>query len=76
MLYKPLWNVIGGRHPTVDTGADFGVMESIDSLLDLIENALKENYQRIKLKCRPGWDLDMIDGDHWRTWARPRLEGS
>jgi len=61
MLGKPLWKVLGGIGPTVDTGADFGIMESIDLLLETIHTANSQGYKRIKLKCRPGWDLDMVD---------------
>jgi len=59
-LGQPLWKVIGGKNPTVDVGADFGVMESIELLLRTIQSAIQQGYKRIKLKYRPGWDLDMI----------------
>lgn len=59
-LEQPLWKVLGGAEPTVDAGADFGVMESIDHLLEAIDNANQQGYKRIKLKYRPGWDLEMI----------------
>lgn len=58
---QPLWRVLGGKDPVVDVGADFGIMESIDALLETIGNANQQGYKRIKLKYRPGWDLDMID---------------
>ena len=57
---EQLWKTLGGRGPTVAVGADFGVMESIDSLLAEIQAAVSEGAERIKLKYRPGWDLDMI----------------
>ena len=57
---KPLWQLLGGTNPLVDVGADFGVMESVDALLDAIGGARRTGYKRIKLKYRPGWDLDMI----------------
>ena len=59
-LGKPLWQAIGGASPTVDAGADFGVMESIDLLLERIDSANQQGYKRVKLKYRPGWDLDMV----------------
>ncbi len=59
-LDKPLWRVLGGKDPTVDVGADFGMMDTIDKLLKAIDSALQKGYKRIKLKCRPGWDLDMV----------------
>jgi len=58
---RPLWQMIGGTGPTVDVGADFGVMETINALLAAIDHANKQGYKRIKLKYRQGWDLDIID---------------
>lgn len=58
---RPLWQVLGGTGPTIDVGADFGVMETIDALLATIDRADTQGYKRVKLKYRPGWDLDMID---------------
>ena len=60
-LGKPLWKVLGGKDPTVEVGADFGVMESVDLLIETIASANRQGYKRIKLKYRPGWGLDMIE---------------
>ncbi|MFA7160382.1 MAG: o-succinylbenzoate synthase [Kiritimatiellia bacterium] len=60
MQKKPLWKMLGGKCPVVDVGADFGIMESIDSLLQTIAGAVQAGFKRIKLKYRPGWELDMI----------------
>lgn len=57
----PLWQLIGGKNATVDAGADFGVMETIDELFKEIQSAQVHGYKRVKLKFRPGWDLWMIE---------------
>lgn len=57
----PLWQVIGGKRDCVEVGADFGVMESIDLLLETIAGAVEAGFKRVKLKYRPGWELEMID---------------
>lgn len=57
---EPLWKTLGGRSPAVDVGADFGVMDSLDDLLRVIDSAVKDGMKRVKLKCMPGWDLDMV----------------
>lgn len=57
---EPLWKTIGGTGPTIDVGADFGVMETIDLLIETIGQAMAEGFKRVKLKYRPGWELDMI----------------
>jgi len=56
----PLYSLLGGVRNEVDVGADFGIMESVPLLLDTMEKALAQGYKRIKLKYRPGWELNMI----------------
>jgi len=58
---EPLWKTLGGKSPVVDVGADFGVMDSIDDLLKEIDAAVKAGMKRVKLKYKPGWDLNMIE---------------
>jgi O-succinylbenzoate synthase len=60
-LGQPLWTVLGGKIPKVDVGADFGVMETVELLIETMDAALQQGYKRVKLKYRPGWDLYMID---------------
>jgi O-succinylbenzoate synthase len=57
---KPLWRLLGGSSATVEVGAAFGVMETIDALIEAIEGAVKSGFKRVKLKFRPGWDLDVV----------------
>ena len=44
----------------VPVGADFGVMDSLDDLLEGVGHAITDGFPRIKLKFRPGWDLPML----------------
>ncbi|MBM3803652.1 MAG: o-succinylbenzoate synthase [Acidimicrobiia bacterium] len=57
----PLWQALGGRGPEAEVGADFGVMESIDVLIETIARAFQEGFKRVKLKFRPGWGLEMVE---------------
>lgn len=56
----PLWKLINGRAGAIEVGADFGVMETLDLLLDAVARANKDGFKRIKLKFRPSWDLEMV----------------
>lgn len=56
----PLHRLLGARSESVAVGADFGVMDSIDDLLEGIGGAVADRFPRIKLKFRPGWDLEML----------------
>ena len=58
----PLHQLLGGSFRKVDAGADFGVQDSIDMLLEKIQGAVDDGFKRVKLKVRPGWDLEMLRG--------------
>jgi O-succinylbenzoate synthase len=57
----PLHVALGGSADRVAVGADFGIQESLDQLMALIQGAIDQGFPRIKLKMRPGWDLAMVD---------------
>jgi len=58
---EPLWKTIGGRGPVVEVGADIGVMDTLPQLLAEIEKALSAGFKRVKLKYRPGWEVNMVE---------------
>lgn len=60
-LGVPLWQLLGGAHIEIPCGVSIGIQESVDSLLEKIELELSAGYQRIKIKIKPGWDLDIIE---------------
>ncbi len=57
---KPLHQLFGGEKKEVEVGADFGITDEIDELIKDIQNAIDAGFKRIKLKARPGWDIDML----------------
>src|SRR5262249_6545191 len=38
----------------------FGVQDTLGELLDRVGAAVAAGFRRVKLKCRPGWDLPMV----------------
>jgi O-succinylbenzoate synthase len=56
----PLHVALGGKGEAVSVGADFGIQDSLDILMEKIESAIEAGFPRIKLKFRPGWDRDMV----------------
>jgi len=56
----PLSKLIGGKSKTIKSGVSIGIQEDISTLLDIIEKHLKEGYPRIKIKIKPGWDLEVV----------------
>jgi O-succinylbenzoate synthase len=57
---KPLWQHLGGVQSEIPCGVSIGIQDSIGILLEKIEKELAAGYQRIKIKIKPGWDLETI----------------
>ncbi len=57
----PLHVALGAARQEVPVGADFGVMDRIEDLLEPVAAAVAAGFPRIKLKFRPGWDLPMLE---------------
>lgn len=59
-LGLPLWQHIGGSRTEIDCGVSIGIQDSVEELLELIEREVRAGYQRIKLKIKPGWDVEVV----------------
>jgi O-succinylbenzoate synthase len=57
----PLHRALGGTADRVAVGADFGIQDSLDTLMEKIQGAIDAGFPRVKLKFRPGWDLFMVE---------------
>ena len=51
---------IGGTRARVPVGVSLGIQPTLASLLTRVELYLGLGYQRIKLKIKPGWDVDVV----------------
>ena len=56
-----LSRLLGGVRDTIPCGVSLGIQPSIPELLAVIEKELAAGYQRIKLKCKPGWDVEVFE---------------
>jgi len=57
----PLWKKIGGgARREIPCGVSIGIQDSVEELLETIERELAAGYQRIKMKIKPGWDVDVV----------------
>lgn len=55
-----LATALGGKKSKIEVGISIGIQETITDLLRLIEGHIKEGYKRMKVKIKPGWDVDVI----------------
>jgi O-succinylbenzoate synthase len=57
---RSLASYLGATRDRVESGVAVGIAESIDDLLDECEGYLAAGYRRVKLKIRPGWDVEPV----------------
>jgi O-succinylbenzoate synthase len=53
---KSLSNLLGGTRSVIPCGVSIGIQPSPEQLMEKIAAELDDGYQRVKLKCKPGWD--------------------
>jgi o-succinylbenzoate synthase len=57
----PLWEQIGGGwFKDIACGVSIGIQDTVSQLLKTIEKEVAAGYQRIKIKIKPGWDVDVV----------------
>ncbi len=56
-----LSRLLGGVRDVIPCGVSLGIQKSIPELLETIERELDAGYRRIKLKCKPGWDIEVFE---------------
>ena len=57
----PLWKQIGGgARREIPCGVSLGIQDDVPALLRKIESELADGYQRIKMKIKPGRDVEDI----------------
>lgn len=57
---KPLWQYLGGTQSEINCGVSIGLQSTPDVLLEKVTRELESGYQRIKLKIKPGHDVELV----------------
>ena len=65
---QPLWKLLGGTRREIACGVSIGIQDTPEQLLEKIETELAAGYRRIKIKVKPGWDLNVLEKIRSR-WA-------
>lgn len=83
-LEQALWDVearqkgisvaqlLGSANPRIESGVSVGIQDTLAELLDLVEGYLIEGYRRIKVKIKPGWDVEIVQ-ELRRRWPEVPL---
>ena len=69
----PLWQLLGGTRAEIDCGVSLGLQAQTERLLANIGRELEFGYQRIKLKIKPGQDVDVLTAVRHKYPAIPLM---
>src|SRR4030081_1875277 len=56
----PLWKLLGGTQQEISSGVSIGLKESLEVLVAAVKKEMEAGYQRIKIKIKPGKDLELV----------------
>ncbi|RTQ96241.1 o-succinylbenzoate synthase [Lysinibacillus telephonicus] len=57
---QSLASAIGGNKEKIEVGISIGIQSSIEKQIEVVGNAVKDGYKRIKVKIKPDWDVEVI----------------
>jgi o-succinylbenzoate synthase len=56
-----LATLLGGTRTTIESGVSIGIQDSLDELIERVAVERSAGYRRVKIKIKPGWDVDAVD---------------
>ena len=56
----PLWRLLGGTREKIPCGVSIGIQEDPQTLLKKIKRELEAGYRKVKMKIKPGWDVQIV----------------
>ncbi|MCA1576959.1 MAG: o-succinylbenzoate synthase [Acidobacteria bacterium] len=57
----PLWQHLGGVRGEINCGVSIGLQETTEALVEKVARELEAGYQRIKIKIKPGKDIQLLE---------------
>jgi O-succinylbenzoate synthase len=57
---KSLGHTLGGTLKTISSGVSLGIQSDTGKLLDTVAKELADGYRRVKLKIKPGRDVEVV----------------
>lgn len=57
-----LAEALGGQRERIEVGISIGIQKDLADLVDKVQRYLEEGYKRIKVKIKPGADVDVLRG--------------
>jgi len=57
---RPLMEVLGGSRTSIESGVSIGIQDSLDQLVERVTIERAAGYRRVKIKIKPGWDVNAV----------------
>jgi o-succinylbenzoate synthase len=55
-----LTTLLGGSRTAIESGVSIGIQDSIEELIERVAIEREAGYRRVKIKIKPGWDLEPV----------------
>ncbi|MFD1862961.1 o-succinylbenzoate synthase [Planococcus chinensis] len=55
-----LAEALGGKSERIEVGISIGINENMDALVETVRGFIEEGYKRIKVKIKPGFDVEVM----------------
>lgn len=69
----PLSRLLGGTRTRIASGVSIGIQRSLPDLVERVDRELASGYQRIKIKIKPGWDIEAVEAVRARFPETPLM---
>jgi O-succinylbenzoate synthase len=70
---QPLSRVLGGSRERIASGVSIGIQDTLSDLAAKIDRELAAGYRRIKIKIKPGWDIEAVETARARVGTVPLM---
>ena len=57
---QSLAKALGGDKEKIEVGISLGIQPTIEQQIEIVRKYIHEGYKRIKVKIKPGWDVEVI----------------
>lgn len=57
---RPLSAILGGRRTSIESGVSIGIQDSLEQLAERVAVEREAGYKRVKIKIKPGWDVEAV----------------
>ena len=68
-----LKDVLGGTRTAIESGVSVGIQDSLDELVERVAVERAAGYRRVKIKIKPGWDVNAVSAVRERCGNIPLM---